>query len=59
VSLPDPQVVDRSLLHGSRQVTAAYLLGLAVAHGGRFVTFDRSLSPTTVHGATEDHLTVP
>jgi hypothetical protein len=34
------------------------LLALAVAHGGRFVTFDRALSLTTVHGATEEHLTV-
>ena len=58
VSLLDPQVVDRSRLHGSRQVTDAYLLALAVAHDGRFVTFDRSLSLTTVHGATEEHLTV-
>jgi toxin-antitoxin system PIN domain toxin len=58
VSLLAPQVIDRSRLHGSRQVTDAYLLALAVAHGGRFVTFDRSLSLTTVHGATEDHLTV-
>jgi uncharacterized protein len=58
VSLLDPQVVDRSRLHGARQVTDAYLLALAVSHGGRLVTFDRSLSLTTVHGATEDHLTV-
>ena len=58
VSLLDEQVVDRSRLHGSRQVTDAYLLALAVAHEGRFVTFDRALSLETVHGATEDHLTV-
>ena len=58
VSLLDEQVVDRSRLHGSRQVTDAYLLTLAVAHDGRFVTFDRSLSLTSVHGATEEHLTV-
>lgn len=58
VSLLDPQVVDRSRLHGSRQVTDAYLLALAVAHDGRFVTFDRALSPDCVRGATADHLTV-
>jgi hypothetical protein len=58
VTLLDPHVVDRSLVHGSRQVTDAYLLALAVAHEGRFVTFDRALSLETVHGATEDHLTV-
>lgn len=26
--------------------------------GGRFVTFDRSLSLEAVHGATDEHLTV-
>ncbi len=58
VSLLDEQVVDRSRLHGSRQVTDAYLLALAVAHDGRFVTFDRSLFLASVHGATQEHLTV-
>jgi len=33
-------------------------LALAVAHGGRFATFDRSLSLASVQGATEDHLAV-
>jgi len=58
VSLLDAQVVDRSRLHGPRQVTDAYLLALAVAHEGRFVTFDRSLALETVPGATQEHLTV-
>lgn len=42
VSLLDEQVVDRSRLHGPQQVTDAYLLALATAHQGRFITFDRS-----------------
>jgi uncharacterized protein len=58
VSLLDSRVVDRSRVHGPRQVTDAYLLALATAHDGRFVTFDRSLSVTAVRGATEDRLTV-
>jgi len=58
VSVLDAGIVDRSRLHGPRQVTDAYLLALAVAHDGRFVTFDRSLSLASVHGATADHLTV-
>ncbi len=58
VSLLDDLLVDRSRVHGPRQVTDAYLLALAVAHGGHFVTFDRSLSVAVVRGATEDHLTV-
>lgn len=32
-----------SLLVGHRQVTDAYLLGLAIRHGGRLVTLDRSI----------------
>lgn len=58
VSLLDAPIVDPTRLHGSRQVTDAYLLALAVAHEGRFVTFDRSLSLASVHGASEEHLTV-
>lgn len=58
VSLLDHRTVDRSRLHHPRQVTDAYLLALAVAHTGRFVTFDRSLSLSAVQDAVEDHLTV-
>lgn len=58
VSLLDATSVDRSRLLGPRQVTDAYLLALAVAHDGRFVTFDRTVALTAVHGATEDHVTV-
>ncbi|MBA3279297.1 MAG: PIN domain-containing protein [Geodermatophilaceae bacterium] len=58
VSLLDVRIVDPSYLHGSRQVTDAYLLALATAHDGRFVTFDRSLSLASVHGAAVEHLTV-
>jgi uncharacterized protein len=58
ISLLDPNIVDRSRLHGPRQVTDAYLLALAAARDGRFVTFDRSLSISAVRGATEDHLAV-
>lgn len=58
VSVLDAQTVDRSRLHGPRQVTDAYLLALATAHDGRFVTFDRSLALSAVHGASEDQLTV-
>lgn len=58
VSLLDPRIVDRSRVHGPRQVTDAYLLALAVAHNGRFVTFDRSLAISSVTNATTDHLVV-
>lgn len=58
VSVLDAQVVDGSRLHGPRQVTDAYLLALAVANEGRLITFDRSVAPAAVHGATDEHLTV-
>lgn len=58
VSLLDPKSVDSSRVHGPRQVTDAYLLALAKAHDGRFITFDRALSLAAVRGATDDHLTV-
>jgi uncharacterized protein len=58
VSVLDAQVVDRSRLHGPRQVTDTYLLALAVAHDGRFVTFDRSVALVSAQGATREHLTV-
>lgn len=58
ISLLDVSVVDRSRVHGPRQVTDAYLLALAVARGGRLVTFDRSVVLSSVPAATEEHLVV-
>ncbi len=57
-ALLDESVVDRSGLHSPRQVTDAYLLALATAHQGRFVTFDQSVSAGAVHGARSEDLTV-
>lgn len=54
-SLLDPAVVDRRQLLGTKQVTDAYLLALAVARGGRLVSFDTSLPLSAVVGATEEH----
>ena len=58
VSLLDEKIVNSSRVLGPRQVTDAYLLALAVARDGRFVTFDRGLSPRSVYGATAEHLIV-
>lgn len=55
-SLLDATFIDRTRLHGSRQVTDAYLLALAVAHGGRFVTFDGGVALSAVPGARDRHL---
>ena len=58
VSLLDALAIDRKLLHGPRQVTDAYLLALAVAHSGRFVTFDGAIPLAAVGGAQARHLVV-
>ncbi|HEX3564424.1 MAG TPA: type II toxin-antitoxin system VapC family toxin [Acidimicrobiales bacterium] len=58
VSILDSSLIDRSRIHGPRQVTDAYLLALAAERGGRFVTFDQSVSLSAVTSATEEHLTV-
>ncbi|MDO4723848.1 MAG: PIN domain-containing protein [Comamonadaceae bacterium] len=43
---------------GHRQITDAYLLGLAVRHGCRFVSFDARVDRATVVGAGAEHLVV-
>ncbi|MFP5068815.1 PIN domain-containing protein [Pseudonocardia nantongensis] len=52
------RVLDRSRVHGPRQVTDAYLLALAVRHGGRLVTFDSSVVRSAVPEAAADALTI-
>jgi toxin-antitoxin system PIN domain toxin len=37
------EAIPKSLVVGHRQVSDAYLLGLAVHHGGRLVTLDKSI----------------
>lgn len=58
VSLLGDGVFDWSRVLGHRQVTDAYLLSLAVHHGGRLVTLDRRISPEAVVGAKPEQLVV-
>ena len=59
ISLLDREVVDSARIHGPRQLTDLYLLALAVRHGGRFVTFDHSVSIDAVRRAkTKDIVTL-
>lgn len=51
---PDALLLDR--IHGPAQITDGYLLALAVAHGGRFATFDERIATATVPGARAEHL---
>lgn len=58
VSLLAPAVVDSTRIHGPRQLTDIYLLALAVAHQGRFVTFDSAVPLAAVRSAKTSHLVV-
>lgn len=56
VNLLDSGAVNWQRVLGHRQVTDAYLLALAVRHGGRLVTFDRRIVVEAVAGAQNRHL---
>jgi toxin-antitoxin system PIN domain toxin len=48
ISLLNPDLIDRSRVHGPRQLTDLYLLALAAHHGGCFATFDHSISAEAI-----------
>jgi len=56
VDLLAEESVDWTGVLGSRHATDAYLLALAVARGGRFVTFDRHVPLAAVPPAEPRHL---
>lgn len=58
VSVLDSKVVRAEGLLSPRQVTDTYLLAVAVAHGGRFVTFDRNVPLAVVSNAKPANLVV-
>ncbi len=58
VSLTDLMLFPVDQILGTRQVTDVYLLGLAVKHGGRLVTFDKGISLKAVRDATASNLQV-
>lgn len=58
LSITDVAVFDWERLQGHQQVTDVYLLALAVAHGGRLVTFDQRIQPGMVRGCRPEHLVV-
>lgn len=55
-SLLEPERIRWNRVLGSRQITDAYLLALAVENGGRLVTFDRGIAVQAVRGATAQNL---
>jgi uncharacterized protein len=56
ISVLDSARIDVRRVHGSQQLTDAYLLALAVAHGGRLVTFDRAMPVSAVVGVASESL---
>lgn len=57
-SLLDERHIDATRIHGPKQLTDIYLLGLAVRHDGRFVSFDARIARSAVAEAQERHLLV-
>ena len=51
ISLSDPSLFDLSALTGSRQITDAYLAGLAFRNRGRLATLDSGIPWRAVRGA--------
>lgn len=58
VSLREPELFLAANILGTRQVTDAYLLGLATKNGGRLVTFDEGITLKSIHGAKAENLTI-
>jgi uncharacterized protein len=58
VSIKDDKHFNFARIHGHNQITDAYLLALAVHHGGTLVTFDRAITLDAVPGAAQRHLMV-
>lgn len=58
VSLLAAGLFDCSRIHGPRQVTDVYLLGLAARRHGRFVTFDGSVPTSAINDLGQEHLLV-
>ncbi len=58
ISLLDAARFQHSLMHGHRQLTDLYLLGLAVKNNGRLVSFGLRVPTSAVLGATDQHLVI-
>ena len=56
ISLRSDNVLRWSRIMGHNQITDAYLLALAVHHGGALATFDHRVALSSVIGAGAEHL---
>jgi hypothetical protein len=58
ISLCDPRLFDHDNVLSPKPLTDVYLLALAIANGGRLVTFDRTIPLSAVRKATGRDLLV-
>jgi toxin-antitoxin system PIN domain toxin len=58
ISLLDERLFQPRKIGGYQKITDVYLLALSVVNRGRLVTFDRSISLSSVHGAKGEHLEI-
>jgi uncharacterized protein len=58
LSLLNADTFDHNKIHGPRQLTDLYLLGLAVKNQGCLVTLDGQIPLSAVKGAKKQHLAV-
>ena len=58
LTLLDAEVIDRTRIHGPRQLTDIYLLALAVEQQAKFVTFDGKIPLAAVRKAKPKNLVV-
>ena len=58
ISLLKKGLIRWERMLGPRQITDSYLLALAVAHGGRFVSFDQRIRVDLVPDASQAHLAI-
>jgi uncharacterized protein len=56
VSIRDSDRFDPNSILGPNQITDLYLLALAVKHGGRLITLDRTIPVSAVRKAEPRHL---
>jgi toxin-antitoxin system PIN domain toxin len=56
ITILDPKLFNHGHVHGHRQLTDVYLLGLAMYHQGCFVTLDGQIPLSSVKGAQPHHL---
>lgn len=58
ISILDAAHFRHAHIHSSRQLTDLYLLGLAVKHQGRLISFDQRIPLSAVHGAGPEHMVI-